>query len=85
MARREASLRPCRPINRSAIRRKMVLASVVRGGRTAALREEGVLIGIGGPMGNVVRVQPPPVCCKADLERARDAIEQALARISVAV
>jgi len=41
-------------------------------------REHGVLIGVGGPMGNVIRLQPPLMIPDSDLDRAIDVLEKAL-------
>jgi len=45
-------------------------------------REHGVLVGVGGQAGNVVRVQPPLVIADADLDRALDTLEAALAAVA---
>ncbi|MGI8644385.1 MAG: aspartate aminotransferase family protein [Thermomicrobiales bacterium] len=44
-------------------------------------REAGVLIGAGGPVGNVLRVQPPLTISDADLDRALETIDGALAAV----
>ena len=41
-------------------------------------REAGVLIGVGGQGGNVVRIQPPLVIADAALARALDIVDEAL-------
>ncbi len=41
-------------------------------------REAGVLVGVGGPAGNVVRIQPPLVIADADLDRALDVLDVVL-------
>jgi 4-aminobutyrate aminotransferase / (S)-3-amino-2-methylpropionate transaminase / 5-aminovalerate transaminase len=41
-------------------------------------REAGVLVGVGGQAGNVVRFQPPLVIDDADLDRALDVLDDAL-------
>ena len=41
-------------------------------------REAGVLIGVGGQGGNVVRIQPPLVIADAALDRALDVVDDAL-------
>jgi len=43
---------------------------------------EGVLIGVGGVYGNVVRMQPPLVISRQQLDRALDVLERAFAEIS---
>jgi 4-aminobutyrate aminotransferase-like enzyme len=45
-------------------------------------RERGVLIGVGGSHGNVVRIQPPLVIGEEDLDRAIGVIEEAVTSLS---
>jgi 4-aminobutyrate aminotransferase / (S)-3-amino-2-methylpropionate transaminase / 5-aminovalerate transaminase len=45
-------------------------------------REAGVLIGVGGQGGNVVRIQPPLVITDAALDRALDVVDDALGAVS---
>lgn len=45
-------------------------------------REAGVLIGVGGQAGNVLRIQPPLVISDGHLAHAIDTIDQALGRVS---
>ncbi len=45
-------------------------------------RENGVLIGVGGQFGNVLRIQPPLVISDVELDRAVDAIDDALGAVS---
>jgi 4-aminobutyrate aminotransferase-like enzyme len=45
-------------------------------------REAGVLIGVGGQGGNVVRIQPPLVIEDAALDRALDVVDEALGAAS---
>jgi 4-aminobutyrate aminotransferase-like enzyme len=45
-------------------------------------RERGVLIGVGGSLGNVVRIQPPLVIGEEDLDRAIGVIEEAVSSLS---
>jgi 4-aminobutyrate aminotransferase len=45
-------------------------------------REEGVLVGVGGQLGNVIRFQPPLVISDADLDRAVDVLEMTLKEVS---
>jgi 4-aminobutyrate aminotransferase len=45
-------------------------------------RERGVLIGVGGAFGNVVRVQPPLVIGEEDLDRALRVIEEAVTSLA---
>jgi 4-aminobutyrate aminotransferase-like enzyme len=42
-------------------------------------REAGVLIGVGGQSGNVVRFQPPLVISDADIDRALTTLDRVLA------
>ena len=46
----------------------------------AACREEGILVGVGGFFGNIVRIQPPLVIDEEQLGEAVGAIDRALAR-----
>ena len=46
------------------------------------VREAGVLIGVGGQAGNVVRIQPPLVINDAALDRALDVVDDALGVVS---
>jgi 4-aminobutyrate aminotransferase-like enzyme len=48
-------------------------------------RERGVLIGVGGQAGNVLRVQPPLVITQQELGRALDVIDEALATVTARV
>jgi 4-aminobutyrate aminotransferase-like enzyme len=45
-------------------------------------REAGVLIGVGGQAGNVVRIQPPLVIEDTALDHALDVVEEALGGVS---
>ena len=45
-------------------------------------RERGVLIGVGGQEGNVLRVQPPLVISQEELSHALDVVEEALATVA---
>jgi 4-aminobutyrate aminotransferase len=45
-------------------------------------REAGVLFGVGGQLGNVVRIQPPLVIEDAALDHALDVVEQALTTVA---
>ncbi len=44
----------------------------------AALREQGILVGVGGPFGNVVRFQPPLSITAEECDRAASALEGVL-------
>jgi 4-aminobutyrate aminotransferase-like enzyme len=46
------------------------------------MREHGVLVGVGGPLANVVRIQPPLVIADDDLDRAIDLLEHALTEVA---
>jgi 4-aminobutyrate aminotransferase-like enzyme len=45
-------------------------------------RERGVLVGVGGQEGNVLRVQPPLVITQQELGRALDVMDEALAAVA---
>jgi len=45
-------------------------------------REAGVLVGVGGQTGNVVRFQPPLVISDAEIDRAVASLDQALAAVA---
>jgi 4-aminobutyrate aminotransferase-like enzyme len=47
-----------------------------------ALLREGVLVGVGGVYGNVVRFQPPLIITKEQIDRALDAFAAALTEVS---
>ena len=42
----------------------------------------GVLVGVGGVYGNVVRMQPPLVISRQQLDRALDVLQQAFQDVS---
>ena len=44
--------------------------------------EAGVLVGVGGQFGNVVRLQPPLMIADADLDRALAVLDQALSAVA---
>jgi 4-aminobutyrate aminotransferase-like enzyme len=44
----------------------------------ATLRERGILVGVGGNLGNVVRIQPPLSITADECERVADALEDVL-------
>jgi 4-aminobutyrate aminotransferase-like enzyme len=44
----------------------------------AKMRERGILVGVGGIFGNVVRLQPPLSITQEECDRAADELEQAL-------
>src|SRR5439155_19559361 len=46
----------------------------------AAMRERGVLVGVGGVHGNVVRVQPPLSITAEECERVADTLAEVLLR-----
>ena len=45
-------------------------------------REAGVLLGVGGQLGNVVRIQPPLVIADAALDHALDVVDRALETVT---
>jgi 4-aminobutyrate aminotransferase/(S)-3-amino-2-methylpropionate transaminase len=45
-------------------------------------REAGVLVGVGGQAGNVIRIQPPLIIDDADLERAVDVLDRAFGEVA---
>ncbi len=45
------------------------------------LRELGILVGRGGVTGSVIRIQPPLIISKEDLDRVVDALDEALRRV----
>jgi 4-aminobutyrate aminotransferase-like enzyme len=45
-------------------------------------REKGVLFGLGGALGNVLRIQPPLIISDAEADKAADVLEAALAKVS---
>jgi 4-aminobutyrate aminotransferase-like enzyme len=47
-----------------------------------ALLREGVLVGVGGVYGNVVRFQPPLIITKEQIDRALNVFASALAEVS---
>src|SRR5437870_11636893 len=47
----------------------------------ASCLERGVLVGVGGVYGNVVRIQPPLVIARDQLDYALDVLERALAEV----
>jgi 4-aminobutyrate aminotransferase len=44
-------------------------------------REAGVLLGLGGVLGNVIRLQPPLVISPAEVEKAAEILARALAKV----
>jgi 4-aminobutyrate aminotransferase-like enzyme len=46
--------------------------------------QNGVLVGVGGVYGNVVRIQPPLVITRDQLDRALEVLEQALEQVVIA-
>ena len=46
----------------------------------AALRERGILVGVGGVYGNVVRIQPPLSITPEECEQVAAALEEVLTR-----
>ena len=62
-------------------RAKKTPAKAQAGAIRAFSREAGVLIGVGGQEGNVLRIQPPLTISESELERTLDVIGQGLARV----
>lgn len=62
-------------------RRSKEPAAKVAAAVRAYCREHGVLVGVGGPFGNVVRIQPPLTIEPADLDRAIDVLDAALGAV----
>ena len=48
----------------------------------ASCLEKGVLVGVGGVFGNVVRIQPPLVITREQIDFALDALERTLAEVA---
>lgn len=46
-------------------------------------RKKGVLVGVGGIYGNVLRIQPPLVISRGELDRALHVVEEALEETAV--
>jgi 4-aminobutyrate aminotransferase-like enzyme len=44
----------------------------------AAMREEGVLIGLGGAFANVLRIQPPLIISEAEIEQVVDTLKEVI-------
>jgi len=44
----------------------------------AACREQGVLVGVGGLYGNVVRLQPPLIISRGELDLVLESLDAAL-------
>jgi 4-aminobutyrate aminotransferase len=62
-------------------RDKKTPAKQQAGAIRAFSREAGVLIGVGGQEGNVLRIQPPLTISESELERTLDVIGQGLAQV----
>jgi hypothetical protein len=45
------------------------------------MRDGGVLVGLEGPLGNVLKIRPPLVFTKANADRLLEALDRALAAI----
>ncbi len=48
----------------------------------ALCRESGVLVGLGGALANVIRIQPPLVMTAAEADRAAEMIEKAIEKVA---
>jgi 4-aminobutyrate aminotransferase-like enzyme len=62
-------------------RAKKTPAKAQAGALRAFSREAGVLIGVGGQEGNVLRIQPPLTISESELERTLDVIGQGLTKV----
>ncbi len=62
-------------------RTKKTPAKAQAGALRAFSREAGVLIGVGGQEGNVLRIQPPLTISESELERTLDVIGQGLTKV----
>jgi len=62
-------------------RAKKTPAKQQAGAIRAFSREAGVLIGVGGQEGNVLRIQPPLTISESELERTLDVIGQGLTKV----
>jgi 4-aminobutyrate aminotransferase-like enzyme len=47
-------------------------------------RENGVLVGVGGQLANVIRIQPPLVISDDELDRTLEVLDQALTQAAKA-
>ena len=47
-----------------------------------SLLKQGVLVGVGGVYGNVIRIQPPLVISRKQLDNALDVVEKGLAEVA---
>jgi 4-aminobutyrate aminotransferase / (S)-3-amino-2-methylpropionate transaminase / 5-aminovalerate transaminase len=56
-------------------------ATAQAGAIRAACREDGVLIGVGGQSGNVLRIQPPLTINENELERVLDSVNKGLSSV----
>jgi 4-aminobutyrate aminotransferase-like enzyme len=45
------------------------------------MRDDGVLVGLEGPLGNVLKIRPPLVFTRANADRLLEAMDRALAAI----
>ena len=70
-------MRPAAPVNKT-VRRSARLAVTLP---SSSCREAGVLVGVGGQAGNVVRIQPPLVIADAELDRAIETLDRALTEV----
>ena len=50
-----------------------------------AMREAGVLVGVGGTFGNVIRLQPPLVITAEEADKACEVLEKAITEVAKAV
>jgi 4-aminobutyrate aminotransferase / (S)-3-amino-2-methylpropionate transaminase / 5-aminovalerate transaminase len=62
-------------------RQRRTPAAAQAGAIRAACREDGVLIGVGGQSGNVLRIQPPLTINENELERVLDSVNKGLSSV----
>ena len=65
------------------VRDRMTLEPAAEEARTviSRMRDDGVLIGLEGPLGNVLKIRPPLVFSVANADRLLDARDRALREI----
>ena len=76
-----AAMEPCNgpPIGRAAARELGILKFIEAGEVRRLCREAGILVGVGGSLGNVVRLQPPLVITEEECARVLETLETVLA------
>jgi 4-aminobutyrate aminotransferase len=48
-------------------------------------REKGVLVGVGGSLGNVVRIQPPLILTEEEADRVCSTVEKAFTEVAASL